>query len=50
MNDDLVCNWCHEEQDDLRSTDLGWLCVACIRALRSRGEQVIEEDEPWSRE
>lgn len=44
--DDPVCRcaWCNGEYEssDLISTDLGHLCVQCIAAIRSRGEDVCE--------
>lgn len=37
-----TCEWCREEFDasELYSTDLGILCNTCIKAVRSRGEEV----------
>lgn len=50
MAEDMIkCEWCEEdyEEFDLVETNLGMLCEHCIRAIRSRGEEVteIEKDE-----
>lgn len=37
------CDWCGENFpiSELKRTDLGLLCDICIRAVQSRGEEVI---------
>ena len=36
-----ICEWCKQESaEELTETDLGMLCDTCIRAIRSRGEEV----------
>ena len=37
------CTWCKEEYEvsDLTQTDIGLLCDKCIRAIKSRGEDLI---------
>lgn len=46
----IECEWCGERfaVDELHNTDLGMLCDHCIRAIRSRGEEVIDYDEDLS--
>lgn len=45
MNNELEnkCFWCENEFEDgeLIETNLGLLCEDCIRALKSRGEEVV---------
>ena len=44
------CNWCHEEYpiSELKKEKyLGNLCWYCIKAIESRGERLIIEDEDY---
>ena len=43
-DDEAICSWCGEIYDktDLqKELDLGLLCDGCIRAIESRGEELI---------
>lgn len=37
-----ACDWCEEDYpvDELQKTDVGMLCDRCIRAVKSRGEEI----------
>lgn len=37
-----ICNWCGKCSEDLSSTDLGWLCNACIQAICKYCEKIKE--------
>ena len=36
-----TCCWCHKTDEDAKPTSLGYLCDICIKAIRSRGEEVL---------
>ena len=38
----VKCDWCGEafEGSELQQTSIGMLCDTCIRAIRSRGENI----------
>ena len=42
-NSTAICKWCKEEYDmsDLKQTTYGLLCDKCIRAIKSRGEEIL---------
>lgn len=38
----VECSWCGNdyEEEELKETNLGFLCDDCIRAIASRGEDI----------
>ena len=38
----VKCSWCENEYEEyeLKETNLGLLCDGCIRAIKSRGEDI----------
>lgn len=41
--DTIECDWCEEfqEETEVKDTNYGKLCWKCIKALQSRGEDII---------
>ena len=45
LDDEVACEWCGEMTpvEELRNSDVGWICDYCINAIKSHGEPISIE-------